>query len=324
MTILLNLLAYLLLASLVGLIVMFTPPRRLGPEGPVGVWVVFVPSLALALLFLAISSLSGRFAWLLDNRFVWLILSAGILVSLGAALFSLLDRGVWRALGIVASMMIGAACVLSLYPAVDAIRRIVALVLFGLPALAGLALLLKVLVDSALRSKRRFEAQERELEQARKERAQRDIENFATLPADAPFFAVSQYLWSPTASVQAEARARLAARPDLEAQMIECLKVDGCDAAVASYIAYVEERPSPTLAPAYAAFLDRQLASWKTTHLIGPNPAQWEPNLSSWFDAAERLQTAGGDVRPSVTAWCDALAPIPGFGGLVQRIREIR
>lgn len=324
MTILLHLLAYLLLASLVGLIVMFMPPRRLGPEGPVGVWVVFVPSLTLALLFLAIGSLSGRFAWMLDNRFVWLILSVGILVSLGVALFSLLDRGVSRALGIAASMMIGAACLLSLYPETQATRRIVALVLFGLPALAGLALLLKALIDKALGNRRRFEAQEREVAEAQKQRAQWDTENFATLPVDAPFFAVSQYLWSPTASVQAEARARLAARPDLEAQMIECLKVDGCDAAVASYIAYVEERPSPTLAPAYAAFLDRQLAAWKTTHLIGPNPAQWEPNLSSWFDAAERLQAAGGDLRPSLTAWREALAVIPGFAGLVQRIREIR
>jgi hypothetical protein len=270
MTILLHLLAYLLMASLVGLIVMCMQPRRLGPEGPVGAWVVFVPSLVLALLFLAIGSVSGRFAWVLDNRLVWLVLSVGILVSLGVALFSLLDRGVSRVLGIVASMMIGAAFLLSLYPAADTARRVIARVLFGLPALAGLALLLKAIIDKALGNRRRFEAQEREVAEAQKQRAQWDLENFAALPVDAPFFAVSQYLWSPTESVQAKARALLKARPDLEAQMIECLKVDGCDAAVAGYIAYVEERPSPTLAPAYAAFLDRQLASWKTTHLIGP------------------------------------------------------
>ncbi|TDU31784.1 hypothetical protein DFR24_1166 [Panacagrimonas perspica] len=324
MSILLNVLLYLLLASLVGLIATFMKTPRFGPEGPVGVWLVFVPSLALALLFLAIGSLSGHFAWILDNRFVWLMLSVGILVCLGMALFSLLDRGASRALGIAMSGVVGAACLLSLHPDGGATRRIAALVLFGLPALAGLALLLKALVDTALRRKRRFEADERAFEEARKQRAQWDIDNFATLPVDAPFFAVSQYLWSPTESVQAEARARLAARPDLEAQMIECLGVDGADAAVAGYIAYVEPRPSPTLAPAYAAFLDRQLASWKSTRLIGSNPAQWEPNLSSWFDAAERLQAAGGDLRPSLTAWREALAVIPGFEGLTQRIGQIR
>lgn len=327
MTVLVHALLYLLLASLVITNLMLAGPRRLGPEGAVGVWLVFVPSLVLAFLFLVTGSLSGHFAWMLPNRFAWLLLSAGILVSLGVALFALIDRGMSRRLGIAVTMVVGAACFLALDPEIGltgAARRVLPMLLFGLLALAGHALLIKTMFRHTIGRRAWLEAQYRAADEAEQRRAQGDVDEFAAVPVDAPFLTVSRFLWSSTGPVRTQARERLQARPDLEAQMVECLGIDGADEAVACYIAYVQSQPLPTMAPAYAAFLDRQFTSWQHSRLIGADPALWEPNLAAWFDAAERIQAAGGELRPSLTRWREAFELIPGFEQQAQRIGRIR
>lgn len=322
-----SVLLYLLLASLAGLLLMFMKRGHTGPEGPVGAWVVFVPGLALALLFFVAAGISGAFAWLAPNPLAWIVMAIGLLVCLGVASFTLLDRGPVRWLGMAAIVLVGVACFLAVHPpqpaAADGPRRLVTQILIGAPSLFGLAMLARAAFDRALANRRQLAREERDFQEAKRQRDAWDTEQFAALPVDAPFFAVSQYLWSPNDAVRTQARARLAQRPNLEAQMIEGLAIEGCDEAVASYIAYVVEHPSPSLAPAFAAALDRQLASWKSSRLVGPNPAQWEPNLSKWFEAAARLQVAGANLRPSLAAWRLTLEKIDGMKGLVRRIEEI-
>ena len=316
----------LLLASLVALALMFVKRGHTGPEGPVGAGIVFVPSLSLALLFFVAAGVSGEFAWLSPSPLAWMATAVGMLACLGVASFSLLDRGPIRWLAMGTIVLVGVACFLAVNPpdVVDARRdrRILALALILPPSLAGIAMLVRALVDRALSGRRQRAREEQEYEAARHQRNAQDAADFDAVPVDAPFLAVSAFLWSPNASVQARARARLAERSDLEAQMIEGLGVDGADVAVASYIAYVDERASPRLAPAFARSLDRRLVAWTRDHEPGSDPVQAAHGLSTWFDAAARIQAAGGDLRPSLDAWCQALQRVDGMDALVRRIRE--
>lgn len=169
--------------------------------------------------------------------------------------------------------------------------------------------------DSAQEANQRAQA-----ESAREaERSRSDLAEFQALSSDAPVWKLLDYTHSPNETVQKEARELVAARPNLDDELIAMLR-EGAGERAASYIARLHAAPPSKLAPAFASFLEGELPGWQSRLMGSPNPGMWQPNISSYFDAADRIQKAGGDLRPQLKQWHDYLKTVSGMNGMAMHI----
>jgi len=288
-----------------------------GPEGNmIGILVIPV-----ALLFggsLMVSVHRGAMDWMPGGRMAQYAVVLGLVVGVSA--FSIVSFGIRHKLlsplcAAVPLVVVGAAIVMA---HTAAGRNIVASVL-GVVAVAGWLVMIigfGVYVKDSVQVANQRAQEERAREE---ERSRSDLAEFRALGADAPLRQLMEYTYSPNDAVQKEARVVISARPNLEDELIAMLR-DGAGDSAASYIARVHPAPSSKLAPAFASFLESELPGWQSRLMGSPNPGMWQPNISSFFYAADRIQKAGGDLRPQLKQWHDYLKTVSGMNGMTMHI----
>ncbi len=144
---------------------------------------------------------------------------------------------------------------------------------------------------------------------------------FEQLGADAPFEYLLPYFNSQVPSVRQQSRDRIAHSPNLE-NRIDGLLLGSYGAYAADYIANVYDAPPVTLSKTYAQCLDAVLADWKST-LEGNLRGPWQRDLENYFRGAERLQKAGGNLRPQLTAWHAFLSSDPRLAKHAKQVQLI-
>jgi hypothetical protein len=289
-----------------------------GPEGPVGLFVLVLPVLLLIGGVLAACTARGLFDWAPGGRLLHYAAVLGVVVGLGTVILLALDRNQpwWSHICALLPFLVIAAAAATLHS--SSARTAVAGIL-GVLAVTGWIVTAGGF-GAYVRSSMQEAEQRAQLEQQREtERSQEDLAAFRTLASDASVRQLVAYAYSPNDAVQKEARGRIAARPNLDEELSAMLLAGAGDNA-ASYIAHIHPAPSAKLAPAFASFLEAELPGWQSRLTGSPNPGSWQPNISSFFDGADRIQKAGGDLRPQLKQWHDYLKTVSGMNGMVMHI----
>jgi hypothetical protein len=289
-----------------------------GPEGPVGLFLLVIPVLLLFGGVLTAFVSRGLFAWAPGGRPVHYAAVLGVVVALGILILVSVDRnqGPLSHLCTVIPYLVIAACFATLH--INAGRSLSA-GFVGLLAVAGWVAMAGGLVMQMSSSIKEAETRATAERLAEELRAKEDLEEFRQLSAGASLAKLLQYTYSPNATVQKEAREMIASNPRLDDELIAMLRM-GSGEDASSYIARLHPAPTAKLAPAFASFLERELPGWKSRLMGAPNPGIWQPNISSYFDGADRIQKAGGDLRPQLRQWHDYLKGVSGMSGMAMHI----
>lgn len=299
-----------------------------GPEGPVGGWLIAVPPFILLSIILFVLVGRGRFDWVPGGRALCYPLVIGVLVTIVTIMFLDFDRNktFWHELAGLFPFLLLGACLWAVHGFEDVIPRTAgragAGAILGLAAAFGWGLMLFGFVQYVRREARIAEERAASIQAEENERSAQDLASFRALPSDAALPALLEYTYSASATIQKEARDRMAARPRLEDELIEGLTANWADSAV-SYIANVLPKASPRMAPGMAQVLEKQLEQWRSTFENDPYANTWVPNVSSYIEAADKVQMAGGDLKPQVQAWYDLVRKGKGLEGFAMRIKMI-
>lgn len=300
--------------------------RGWGPEGPVGAVFGTAPLALLQAGALYLCIQSGAFDWAPGGRALLYALLFGYFLVMtclpvaapgrsGAAMAA-------KAAGIV--ILATAFAALNLQAALQtslATRAVIGAVL-GVTGLSGWLIVGAMFVGSAQNSIRRAQAQAEREEQLTQERVAWERAEYAKLPAGAELWQLMQHSHARDEQVRSDVRARILALPDLEADTIALLGTGWAEHSLA-YLRDVYPLPPRKLAPAYAKFLDQQLAYWRTSLTGDEHAGTWEPNLHPLFDVAEKIAKDGGDLRPQLEAWQTMLKEVRGLGGVSYHVNEV-
>ena len=315
----------LVLAFLSALWGTFTMQLASGPEGPIGVWLVFLfPCLLITIL---VMTLAGKrlMSFVPGGRFVQTLVAAGIVITLGTAYFASLDEHEPALTVLLNSMpyllLIGCAALIHRQSFSDPrLPTWTAAILLGSAALGGWGLMgvgaFVTLREKAAEDSRRY-AQHQAEEQAYETE---EVKEYRALPADAPLAAVLRFVWSRNATVRAEARERVSRWPELDDALIQLLDHNN-DSAI-SYVASVYENPPAKLAPAWGRMLEYQLSAYNVIQ-YEQYAANREPELRTFFDGARKIQQAGGDLRPQLRSWYELLRKSKGLDGLASSVKAM-
>jgi len=297
-----------------------------GPEGPVGAFIIPIPSGILLAIILSALIARGRFDWVPGGRVLCYLLLPGMLVGMAAAMLATFVRQqtILSFLAGISPMPIIAATLWSIHGFESVIPpiagRLAAVIIFGGFAAGGWGLMLyglfvwfKNTMDAAAADAAREQADY----EARKAAA---IAEFRALPADAPLDSLLSYVFAADEDVERECRERVAARSNLDEELIERLKTASNDITIA-YIANAAKTVSPRLASAYAGVMERTLEGWRSTIENDPYVGKSEIDLRRLIDGADRIQSAGGDLRPQLRAWEESVSKSKVLGGLAMQIR---
>jgi len=298
-----------------------------GPEGPVGAWLVPVPFLLLLTIVMGACIAGGRFAWLPGGRFAAVLLLAGFLVALGAALIAAFDSP-HSALDVLLRLVPFAALGGCLWLVGNAPwGRILGPAILCATSLGGWALMGYGAVSNMRDS---MAAAQRDYERDRADAEARDaqsLKEFRALPADAPLIEVIHFTFVGNETVQREVRERIANWPGRDEELAKILSHDATYFPeltwTISYIAHVHPAPPASLAPAYARALDRGYRYWESTMKYDEYAAKSEPEVSTLILGAERIQQAGGDLRPQLSRWYELLHNARGMGGLAHQVQML-
>jgi hypothetical protein len=318
-----SVLALVLIAPAVALTLPLALSKRgLGPEGPVGAHMVTIPLALLGAAGLAILIGKGLWACFPYAR----TLAAGLLCGYVALMTLLpilaLRPGLARAaclLILAAELAAGVAGVMDVAP--GPLRMSSGLVLAA-AGLGGWGVLGAWAVAAAANAARAAEADARRMDAFEREQAAFEAGEWAKLPPSPGLWQLIQFVDSRNPDVRAACRAAIAARPTLEAELIELLG-SGWAKYGADYIVDLYERPPAPLAPAYGKFLEASLREWESTLAQHPNPGIWEPNLNPLLDAAVKIARGGGDLREPLRAWAALLERTRGLEGLAARLQAV-
>ncbi len=299
-----------------------------GPEGPVGAWLIAVPPVIFTTILLFVTIARGRFDWVPGGRFVCCVLVAGVLVTLVTVMFVDFDRNktFWHELAGLVPFLLLAACLWAVHGFENVIPRTAgragAGAILGLAAAFGWGLMLFGFVQYVKKETQLAEEKAVKEKAFQEERAAQDLAKFRALPDDTPLPDLLEFIYSWSDAVQNESRAKVAARPRLEDELIEGLTAPWSDSAVL-YIGNVAPKASARMAPGMAIVLEQQLEVWRSTFEYDPYAGKWEPNVSRYIEAADKVQIAGGDLKPQVQAWYDLVRKAKGMEGLSMRIKMI-
>ena len=296
---------------------------RIGPEGPVGAHMVTAPLALLQAVALGLAIHAGAFdAVALPRAFPYALLP-GFVVTLTVLPIVAIGRQRSAALAraaLVATWLAGVVAINA--PASPSMAGVAAGVPLGLVGLSGWLLVLGlVLAQQRAALRRAGEAVERQSE-FEKERAAWDRGEFAKVPANPELWQLIPFPHSPAKDVQAACLQRIAALPELERETIELLGTGWAEHALHWLRDFYALPPAP-LAPAYARFLDEKFEGWRSRLANDPSAGGWEVNLQVYFDVAEKIAAAGGDLRAPLARWREFLAATRGLGGLARRIDGI-
>lgn len=327
---------FLMLAILSTVLVMIAAKGATGSKGRVGAWLLLVfPGLFTGAL-LVIFVLRQMLDWIPGGRPVQLAASLGILVSLLAGLAAATKGGtqIWSAAGKVGPYLILAGCIAVIHGGGLREPRIgaaVAAALLGCSAVAGWAVMGIGLVrymqaGLAASAAQKDEREAVEIAECRACAVSNSVyeaasyDAFRALPADASLAQLLPYIWTRNRVAAMECQARIASRPGLDDQLIKLLDAKSNDAI--SYVSLQYGAPPARLAPAWARMLERELKS--NSGLVHDEHAGTrELDLWPYFAGAEKIQKAGGDLRPQLRAWHEVLKNCKGLGGLAAYVLSL-
>lgn len=299
--------------------------QSMGPEGPVGGWILLVfPCLALVILFFVLAG-KGSLDFILGGRVIQILAMGGIVVTFGVAMLAAFGRhdSLVQGLLIAIPYLILAGFAGIIHHSVFSNPRLVHLIttiLLGGATLAGWGLVgrgivlyvKKDLERSALRAQK-FREQEQQHEQW-------EIDEYAKLADSASLAALLRFTWSRNAQVRQQARERVSRFPGLDDNLIELLDLDYEDAI--SYIAKVYENPPARLAPAWGNMLERELKKWDSLQ-YDEYAGKWDLNLRPYFEGAQKIQLAGGSLHEELQLWHQHLQKCKGLGGLANFVESL-
>ena len=323
MIVFLDVLLFLAVVSTIAGTVVSQQPT--GPEGPIGGWILLVfPCLFLAIAVFVLAG-KGSLNFIPGGRPVQFFVAFGILVTFGTTMLGAFftDNGVVRGLLIAIPLLILAGCAgivhHSVFPDPKPVNLVAAILLAGAGlvgwGLTGTGLLLHMKND--LERSARQEQKEKEQED---QREQQEIAEYAKLDDSAPLNALLRFTWSQGAQAQRQARERVSRIPDLDDKLIELLDQD-CEEAI-SYIAAVYEDPPAKLGPAWGRMLERALKNWDALR-YEERDITWENNLRNYFVGVQKIQLAGGPLRPELLAWHEHLQRCKGLGYLTVFVERL-
>ncbi len=294
-----------------------------GPEGPVGAWVLFFFPCLLAAILLATFASRSMLDFVPGGRPVQFVAAAGILVALSVAFLGTLDGKedvLTRALGATPYLILFGCLVLIHRAQLPAVAAWIPTILLGVAALAG-AGVIGFTAAASVKSSFEQSAERSQKEQASETEFERqEVAEYEALPADAPLASLLRLTWSRNAKVKALARQRVAQGAGLDDAPNDLLVAGNED--VIHYVSFVYEKPSAKLAKGWAAMLERQRKAWDVLQ-YDEHAGKWEPNLSAYFEGAEKLQRAGGDLKPQLRSWYELLSKSKGLGNVAAFVKTL-
>ena len=299
--------------------------RSWGPEGPVGVWLLFaLPCLLAAVLLIALVQ-KEWLGQLPGGPAVQYASVLGVVVAMGAAFFGSLDRSQtltsWVLRSVPYFILTGCAAALYLRNLPEwKIGRWILSVLLGIPAIAGWGLLSFGLF-LAIRNTLAESEQQINAEAVReKQFEEEEVVEFHQLGKDPPLSMVLRFAWSRNAEIRSQTQAMLKSHDHLVDELIELLSRDNENAV--RYVAFICDIPAAELAPAWAAMLERQRKAWDFLQ-HDENAGKWEPNLSMYFEGARKLRRVNGDLAPALRSWYELLKKSRGLGNLADFVKTL-
>ena len=315
----------LVLAFLSALWGTFTTRLALGPEGPIGVWLmVLFPCLLITVLLMTLAG-KGLMTFVPGGRFVQILAAMGIVIILGTAYFANLHKQNPVVSILLASvpylLLIGCAALIHRPNFSDPrVATWIAGILLGSAVLVGwgfmgLGAFITLREQTAETSQRyaQHQADERAYEA-------KEVNEYRALPADAPLGAVLGFIWGRSATLRAEARERVSHWPDLDDALIQLL--DDKNTGAINYVASIYEKPPAKLAPAWGRMLEYQLSAYDVIQ-YEEHAATRESELRPFFDGARKIQQAGGDLRAQLRPWYELLRKSKGLDGLAASVKTM-
>lgn len=300
--------------------------KGMGPEGPVGIHMLTIPLALLQIAGIAILIHRGLWDFFPHARAVFDVSLVGYLIAMTILPVLALPPQSGRGYARFATLAILAACftaaVAAMAPAPPLALRVATGAVLALPTLAGWAMLVGFGVQSQLNALRKMEADAERDDEFRKGQIAFDAGEWAKLPADAGLWQLITYTHSFNEDVQRDCRARIAARPALQEDMIALLGTGWAEHAI-RYLRDAYPLPFGPLAPAFAAFLEAEHERWRTQLEGQSNAGTWEANIRGHFDVAGKIVKDGGDLKAPLEKWRALLKASPGLGGLEWTVREI-
>lgn len=314
----------LVLAAICVALLRSTRGKSWGPEGPVGGWLLFIPPLFLLGVVLAAMIGMGRFDWIVGGRPGSVVLLAGFLIGAAAALGFVLDQpdAWWQSLVGVTPWAMLAGCFLALNsgPSPGPLPKILIAATLGTTALAGWVLTGGGAVKYVQRQNQIAWSKVEQSQAFEQQRA----DEFRALGTDAPLWNYFGYMYMPDESLRRQCRDIMAHRPDLNQRLIEYLGNPILASSARDYIGDVAENPSAELTPAFARYMETVLQGYR--EVIRNETTLTErarQDATALFAAAARLQKAGGNLKPQVTAWRDYLRTFQNASDLKHAADEI-
>ncbi|MCC6738412.1 MAG: hypothetical protein IT452_05155 [Planctomycetia bacterium] len=297
-----------------------------GPEGPVGFHMLTGPLALLQIAGIVILVHHGFWDLFPYARAVWDVSMVGYLVTmtiLPALTFPREKSRTWAQMATIAILAAGLTlCGAAISGPVPAALRAVCGGVLALPALAGWLMIAAMVVQAQRNAIRKMEADMQADDEFRKGQIAFDAGEWAKLPADAGLWQMIIYTHSFNEDVQRECRARIAARPALQEDMIKLLGTGWAEHAI-RYLRDAYPLPFAPLAPAFGAFLEKELERWRGQLEGQANAGTWGANISGHFEVAAKIVKDGGDLKAPLEKWRALLRASPGLGGLEWRVGEI-
>jgi hypothetical protein len=315
---------FLLSAALTVLLVFSA--KGTGPEGPVGAHMLTAPLALMQAAALALVVGRGDWDFLPVHPGLLAVPLIGYVIAMTILPFAALGRGPAepRTKAAVAAALAGGFAALDGAALVPGSRLVQSAggVVVALVGLGGWLVVGAFWLQTQRNAIRKAEAESQRMSDFEKERAAYDQGEFSKLPADAGLWQLIQFSHSFHPEVRRQCHERIAARPDLERDMIELLGT-GWAPHAQHYLRDFYPLPHKGLAPAIGTFLDQECARWEKNLAHDSNPGSWEANMSTCIEVAARVMASGGDVRAPLERWAAFLGSKQGLGGLAARVREI-
>jgi hypothetical protein len=323
MTIFFDILLLLTLVSMMSFIVSAKSPA--GPEGRVGEWfIAALSSLFLGILVIVLAA-RGQMDFVPGGRAVQMVAAIGILVAFHMLLLAAFagQGGVVQWLLIALPCLLFAGCVIAVHreslPYQETVTWVARLLLGG-TGITGLVIAVgsmsALLKEAHEREVRKFREEQELQEQDKRE----EIARFEKVGEDASLPILLGFMFSQNDQIRAMARRKIADFPSLDEHLIELL--DNKSEDVIAYIGKVYEAPPKELAPAYGRMLERKLKSMEFIQ-YEEHAGNRELNLKEYFDGAQKLQQAGGDLRPQLRSWHELLLKCKGLDRLAASVKAL-
>lgn len=310
--------ATLLLALSGALSLLVAFEKRRGPEGPVGAHLITGPLAIAQAIATAIGIANQDLAPLGLPTWPLYLCLPGAIVTLTILPFLAMELR-WRPLartGLVASIAGSALAILGTLLAPWTVWLGNGLVL--LTGLSGYATLLAWRLRTLQQRVAVAASDERSADEFRTRQSAWQLGEWQKVPAAAELWQLIPFACALHPEVAQQCQERIAALPDLDAEMTALLRTDWAPHAL-RYVQRHYPRSRAPLAAALGPFLDAECQRWAEHLRTAPEPQNWAGNLQSLLDCAATVIADGGDLLEPMQRWHTMLRQVRRLEGLAAQ-----